>query len=153
MKPGPLLNPTAARTDWETPQPLFDEYDREFAFTLDVCATADNAKCRKYITPEGDGLTWPWSPNVCWMNPPYGPAIKAWMQKAYAESQRGATVVCLVPARTDTAWWHEYAEKGERRFIQGRVNHLRSDGQRSRSTFPSAIVIFRPQRCSDPEAA
>jgi site-specific DNA-methyltransferase (adenine-specific) len=139
-----LLTPTAVRRDWETPQPLFHMYDREFHFTLDVCANYQNRKCHYYIDEQENGLLEDWADNVCWMNPPYGRQLRRWMKKAYEASVAGATVVCLVPARTDTQWWHEYAEKGERRFLMGRVAFIRPDGKRSRAPFPSAIVIFRP---------
>jgi site-specific DNA-methyltransferase (adenine-specific) len=79
----------------------------------------------------------------CWMNPPYGREIKAWMKKAYDSSRTGALVVCLVPARTDTAWWHDYATKAaEIRFIRGR---LRFGDAKHAAPFPSAVVVFQPQ--------
>lgn len=74
------------------------------------------------------------------MNPPYGRTIKQWMQKAYESSLKGATVVCLVPARTDTAWWHDFAMKGEIEFIRGR---LKFGGHKNSAPFPSAVVVFR----------
>jgi phage N-6-adenine-methyltransferase len=130
----------SSQTDmWSTPQDKFDELDYEFDFDCDVCATADNAKCVKYFTKEEDGLQQEWT-GTCWMNPPYGRAIKKWVQKAYESSLAGATVVCLLPARTDTAWWHDYCIKGEIRFLRGR---LKFGGQKNSAPFPSAIVIFR----------
>ncbi len=75
------------------------------------------------------------------MNPPYGREIKKWMEKAYLESTKGAVVVCLVPARTDTAWWHDYAMLGKVRFIRGR---LKFSGAKHSAPFPSAVVVFRP---------
>lgn len=137
--------------DWETPNDLFARLNHEFAFTLDVAATFENAKCPCFFSPGDDGLAKDWGGNVCWMNPPYGSAIARWMRKAFESSLRGATVVCLVPARTDTAWWHDYAMRAhERRFLRGRVRFLRNGvaiGDRSKggatSPFPSAIVVFR----------
>lgn len=128
--------------DWETPQELFEVLNSEFGFDIDVCATAATAKCRHFFSPEHDGLKLPWR-GVCWMNPPCGSALPNWMAKAYTESLHGATVVCLVPARTDTAWWHEFAMRGEIRLIRGR---LRFAGARYSAPFPSAIVVFRPKR-------
>jgi phage N-6-adenine-methyltransferase len=124
----------------ETPQWFFDELNREFAFNLDVCALPENAKCPRYFTPEVDGLSREWT-GTCWCNPPYGREICRWMQKAYEASQAGATVVCLLPARTDTAWFHEYAMKGEMRFVRGR---LKFGDARQFAPFPSVVVIFRP---------
>lgn len=124
---------------WATPQDTFDALNEEFQFNTDVCANADNAKCKHFYTVEDDGLSQPWI-GSCWMNPPYGRTIKAWMRKAHEESQKGATVVCLVPARTDTAWWHDYAVKGEVRFIRGR---LKFGGHKNSAPFPSAVVVFR----------
>lgn len=124
---------------WTTPQDLFDSLATEFSFSLDVCATAENSKCPAYFTPQVNGLIQKWS-GICWMNPPYGRSIGAWMKKAYEASLGGATVVCLVPARTDTAWWHEYAMNGEIRFLRGR---LKFSGHKNSAPFPSAVVIFR----------
>ena len=131
----------SSQTDeWATPQWLFDELNKEFGFTLDVCALPDNAKCEKYYTPDVDGIKQSWENNTCWMNPPYGREISKWVQKAYEESKQ-STVVCLLPARTDTRWWHEYCMKGEIRFLRGRLKF----GQAKNSApFPSAVVIFRP---------
>lgn len=131
----------SSKTDlWATPQDLFDRLNEKWHFTLDVCATVENAKCEAFFTAEQDGLAQIWS-GVCWMNPPYGRAIGHWMAKAYRSSLAGATVVCLVPARTDTAWWHEYAIKGEIEFLRGR---LKFGGHQNSAPFPSAIVVFKP---------
>jgi len=110
----------------------------EFHFELDVCATPENAKWKKYYSPEEDGLKQEWK-GICWMNPPYGREIGKWMRKAYESAVAGTTVVCLVPARTDTAWWFDYYAKGEIRFIKGR---LKFDGSRNAAPFPSAIIVF-----------
>ncbi len=131
---------SSATDVWSTPQKFFDFLSREFKFETDVCALPENAKCAHYFSPEDEGLTHPWR-GVCWMNPPYGKHIGRWVAKAYESSKRGATVVCLLPSRTDTAWWHSYAVKGEIRFLRGR---LKFGGQKSCAPFPSALVIFRP---------
>ena len=131
---------SSTRDDWETPQDIFNELNSEFGFTLDVCASIDNAKCASFYTIADDGLVQDWSGDVCWMNPPYGRSIGAWMEKAYTESKAGAAVVCLIPSRTDTRWWHDYAMKGEVRFIRGR---LRFSGHKNNAPFPSAVIIFR----------
>ena len=131
---------SSCKDDWETPWRLFDDLDKEFGFDLDVCATEDNAKCKSYFTKEQNGLTQEWR-GTCWMNPPYGRSIGKWMQKASESAEKGfSTVVCLVPAMTDTAWWHDYAMKGEIRFNRGRV---RFEGAKENAPFPSAVVIFR----------
>src|ERR1700674_1506207 len=135
------LNPalfSSCRQDWETPLELFRSLDLEFGFDLDVCATKANAKCQVFFSPDKDGLKQLWR-GTCWMNPPYGRMIGHWMAKAYLSSLAGATVVCLVPARTDTQWWHEFAMRGEIRFLEGR---LRFGGQDNSAPFPSALVIF-----------
>ena len=127
---------------WETPQDLFDALDAEFNFTLDVCALPENAKCEKYYTPEQDGLSQPWSGN-CWCNPPYGKDIGKWIKKAHEASFYGNTVVMLLPARTDTKWFHEYIwlKRVEIRFIKGR---LKFGGSKNSAPFPSMICIFYP---------
>lgn len=132
----------------ETPQSFFDNLNHEFPFDLDVCAIPENAKCAEYFTPECDGLSCKWE-GICWMNPPYGRAIGKWIRKAYESSTEGATVVCLLPARTDTAWWHDYCTKGEIRFIRGR---LKFGGLSNSAPFPSAVVIFRPYRAKEKKA-
>lgn len=130
----------SSKTDgWATPRHIFNELNHEFSFELDVCADHDNAKCSRYFTKEDDGLKQEWQ-GVCWMNPPYGKTIGKWMQKAYESAQQGATVVCLVPARTDAAWWHDWAMKGEIRFLRGR---LKFGGGKDSAPFPSAVVVFK----------
>ena len=126
---------------WATPQDFFDKMNDEFNFELDVCATSENTKCEKYFTEEINGLEQEWT-GICWMNPPYGRAIGDWMKKAYESSLNGATVVCLVPARTDTKWWHDYAMKGEIRLVKGR---LKFGGGQNSAPFPSAVVVFGQQ--------
>ena len=136
------------RMDWETPDEIFDALDAVHHFTLDVCATDENAKCPRYLTPEMDGLNQDWH-GRCWMNPPYGREISKWMQKAYTEvwKRHAASVVCLVPARTDTAWWHDYAMKADEiRLVKGRLKF----GGRDAAPFPSAVVIFRPESIGPP---
>jgi phage N-6-adenine-methyltransferase len=138
--------------DWETPPEVFDPLNREFGFTLDVAAEAHNTKCARFISHDDDGLISDWGANVCWCNPPYGSAIARWVRKAWLASKYGATVVMLVPARTDTAWWHDYAMRGDVRFLRGRVRFMRR-GERigdttngsAQSPFPSAVVVFRPE--------
>lgn len=127
--------------EWETPQYLFDGLNAEFGFDLDVCANPSNAKCRKFFTKAEDGLGQTWEGTV-WMNPPYGRTIERWMKKGFESALAGtALVVCLVPARTDTRWWHKYATRGEIRYLKGR---LKFGGSKNSAPFPSAIVIFRP---------
>ncbi len=126
---------------WATPQDFFDKLNARFKFQTDVCAVPGNAKCKKFFTPEQDGLSQEWS-GVCWMNPPYGRGIGAWVEKAYLSARNtGATVVCLVPARVDTRWWHDYCMKGEITYIKGR---LKFGDARDSAPFPSAVVVFRP---------
>lgn len=132
---------SSQKMDWETPQSLFDRLNAEFHFELDVCASEKNAKCACYFTEKDNGLSKSWKNKVCWMNPPYGWEIGLWMAKAYQESRDGATVVCLVPARTDTKWFHDYGFKGEIRFLKGRVRFV---GSASSAPFPSAIIVFWP---------
>jgi len=123
---------------WATPQELFDRLNDKYGFTTDVCALPDNAKCPHFYTPEDDGLVQKWE-GVCWMNPPYGRVIGHWMKKAYDSSLSGVVVVCLVPARTDTAWWHNYAMRGEIEFLRGRLKFGNAENS---APFPSAIVVF-----------
>lgn len=131
---------SSATEEWATPQALFDQLDREFHFTLDVCSTDQNAKCPRHFTKEDDGLSQNWGRSTVWMNPPYGRVIGSWMRKAWLSAKAGATVVCLVPARTDTNWWHDYAMLGEIRLIKGRVKF---GDAKTGAPFPSALIVFR----------
>lgn len=132
----------SSKTDeWATPQDLFVKLDRVFSFTTDVCAVPENAKCANFYTPQQDGLAQDWR-GSCRMNPPYGRQIAEWVQKAFESSiNNNATVVCLLPARTDTRWWQQYCLRGETYFIPGR---LKFGGSKNSAPFPSALVVFRP---------
>lgn len=128
--------------EWATPPELFEELDREFDFNLDPCATPDNAKCEKYFTMEENGLVQNWGGYRVFCNPPYS-NLAAWVKKAAEESARGALVVMLIPARTDTRYFHDYIyHKAEIRFIRGRLHF---SGSKACAPFPSMIVVFRPE--------
>ena len=140
--------------EWETPQELFDQLNKEFGFTMDVCATFENRKCEVWLghgpgSTFVDGLKHSWGSMVCWMNPPYGRDIGLWIAKASEEAQKGATVVCLLPARTDTKYVHDYiwdtethrTRQGvELRLLKGR---LKFGGSKNSAPFPSMVVVFR----------
>jgi phage N-6-adenine-methyltransferase len=131
---------SSTSNEWETPADLFYDLDAEFHFTLDPCATSDNAKCSKFYTLADDGLSKDWTGETVFMNPPYGREIGKWVKKAH---ESGETVVCLIPSRTDTAYWHDHVMKGEVRFLRGRLYFKRSNGETGPAPFPSAVVIFR----------
>jgi site-specific DNA-methyltransferase (adenine-specific) len=126
---------------WATPQAFFDALDAEFNFTLDPCALPSNAKCKHYFTPEQDGLKQDWGGQKVFCNPPYGQAIKAWVRKCYEESRKpGTLVVMLIPARTDTSYFHDYIyHKAELRFVRGRLHFNEAE---QGAPFPSMVVIF-----------
>ena len=134
---------SSATDNWSTPQDFFDKLNNEFHFTLDVCADKNNHKCEHYYTKEMNGLSHHWIGTV-WCNPPYGRKIGEWVRRAYISSQIGsATVVMLLPARTDTRWFHDYIynkSNTEIRFIKGR---LKFGGCKNSAPFPSMVVIFR----------
>lgn len=127
--------------EWATPKKLFEELDREFKFTLDPCATPENAKCKEYYTEKDNGLVKNWGGHCVFCNPPYS-QISEWVKKCYYESLKPkTTVVLLVPARTDTKWFHKYIyHRAEIRFLKGRLKF--SDSQNA-APFPSMLVIFR----------
>ena len=129
--------------EWETPQWLFDLLDQEFHFNFDAAATDDNCKVCFY---SDDSLNGRWTKEdftrSVWLNPPYS-QIAAFMKKTYEESQKGATVVCLIPSRTDTRYWHDYIMKAQEiRFVKGR---LKFGGAENGAPFPSCVVIFRKE--------
>lgn len=126
---------------WYTPQDFFDKLNEEFKFTLDACALPENTKCERFFTPEQDGLQQEWTGTV-WCNPPYGRTVCKWVQKGSVSARGGgATVVMLLPARTDTGWFHDFVyNKAEIRFVRGR---LKFGGSKNSAPFPSMVVIFR----------
>lgn len=152
---------------WGTPPDFYAELDDEFGFTLDVCANPETAKCARYFTTAWaypcaclwageaavDGLAQDWGRNVCWMNPPYSD-LKAWLTKAADAASKGATVVCLIPARTDTKAWHRFVWDSTRhaprpgvqvRLIEGRLKFTGAYyAAESSAPFPSAVVVFFP---------
>ena len=127
--------------EWATPTGIFNELDNEFGFTLDPCCTHLNRKCEKYYTKEDDGLSKDWSGETVFCNPPYGRELPKWVRKCYLEAQKGATVVMLIPARTDTSYFHEYIYgEHEIRFIRGRLHF---NDSKERAPFPSMVVVMR----------
>lgn len=138
---------SSATDQWATPQGFFDKLNEEFHFTLDVAADETNHKCDRYYDKHIDGLLQPWhgqprsqTHNTVWRNPPYGREIDKWVEKAYNESQLGATIVMLLPARTDTKWFHDYIYgKAEIRFVRGR---LKFGDSKNSAPFSSMVVIF-----------
>ena len=128
--------------DWGTPQNFYDKLDNSFGpFTLDPCSDGQNNKTDNYFTKEQNGLSQDWSGNKVFMNPPYGRAIKDWLKKAYEEGQKpNTTVVCLIPARTDTKYWHDYVMKAQAvYFVKGRLKFGDSNNS---APFPSAVIVF-----------
>lgn len=135
---------TSNSDEWATPQQIFDELDREFDFNLDPCASDTNAKCSRYYTETDDGLTQKWGGSRVFCNPPYS-QIGQWVEKAYHESQQDETlVVMLIPARTDTRYFHDFIyHRAELRFIKGR---LKFGNAKNSAPFPSMIVVYRGPR-------
>lgn len=143
---------SSATPEWATPMSVFEPLDREFGFTLDTAATAENAKCARFYTVDHDGLKQPWTGRV-WCNPPYGREIPKWVKRGAVAAMSGEAdlVVLLVPARTDTAWWHDNIQP-ERKpphpwvreiiFRRGRIKFVGT--LRGSAPFPSAIVVMGP---------
>ena len=133
---------------WGTPQQFFDELNKEFGFDLDPCALPSNAKCDRFFTPEEDGLAQNWGGARVFCNPPYGKDISKWVRKSYEESKKPNTlVVMLLPARTDTAYFHDYIyHKAEIRFVRGRLHFNES---KNSAPFPSMVVIFREKEIQE----
>ena len=128
--------------EWPTPQELYLPLHDEFRFEMDVAATAENTKCPAFWTKEQDGLVQPWARRN-WMNPPYGRDVPRWLARALDESKRGATTVCLIPARTNTGWFHALClEAAEVRFVRGRPKFGDADHG---LPLPLAVVIYRPR--------
>ena len=134
----------SSETDlWSTPQDFYDKLNDEFHFTLDPCATDENAKCNNYFTKAHDGLRQDWQGETVFCNPPYGRAIKDWVKKCHDESKKpNTTVVMLIPARTDTSYFHDYIynKAKEIRFVRGRLKFGKATNS---APFPSMVVIFK----------
>ena len=129
---------------WATPQDFFDKLNDEFHFDLDPCATPDNAKCPIFFTKDEDGLKQDWSGYRVFCNPPYGRAIASWVKKCHDEAQKGTLVVMLIPARTDTSYFHDYIyHKADIRFIRGR---LKFGNANQGAPFPSMVVIYNQDK-------
>jgi site-specific DNA-methyltransferase (adenine-specific) len=141
---------TSTTDEWATPNDFFDRLDVEFGFTIDVCASFENRKCDQFYDRTDNGLAQRWA-GTCWMNPPYGREISAWIRKAREASQEGATVVCLIPVRTDTAYWHDDVMRAaEIRFVRGRMNFDGDAASGHNAPFPSAVVVFVPGHVGAP---
>lgn len=136
---------TSKRNNWETPQKLFDELNKEFNFTIDAAADAENRKCERYYTKQENAPEKSWKNERVFLNPPYGRELPKWVKKAAEEAKNKNTIiVMLIPARTDTKWFHDYIyKKAEIRFIKGRLKF--GDGGKD-APFPSMVVIFRRGR-------
>lgn len=134
------------RMDWETPTDLFDELDAEFHFTLDAASSETNHKCQKYYTVEDSAFDHEWTGETVFCNPPYGRAIADWVSKCSMESSRErTTVVMLIPARTDTRWFHRYIlNHAEIRFLKGRLRFETNGVPGGPAPFPSMVVVMRP---------
>ena len=130
--------------EYSTPIEIVEPLVKEFNLKLDVCASKENHKCERYYNKEEDSLNREWSmKGNCWMNPPWSRELKKWVIKAYEESQKGSTIVCLLPVRTNTLWWHKYIidTGAEVRFLKGEIKF---NGMERGLWMPCAIVIFRP---------
>jgi phage N-6-adenine-methyltransferase len=143
----------SSKTDlWATPRDFFDRLNDEFRFTLDPCTNGTNAKCPKFYTEKENGLVQDWSGERVFMNPPYGRVIGDWIRKAYEEGTKENTiVVALIPARTDTKYWHDYVMKADEiRFVKGR---LKFGDSKNAAPFPSAVVVFRKTKREFPKVS
>jgi phage N-6-adenine-methyltransferase len=130
------------KIEWETPHHLFEKLNIEFAFTLDACASAANAKCPRYFTIDDDALEQNWSGRV-WMNPPYGRQISHFVAKAHHEASCGHAdlIVCLLPVRSDTRWWHQHCMRAQEiRLLTRRLEFV---GSSNKAPFPACIVVYR----------
>lgn len=134
---------SSTKDDWETPQSLFDKLNEVYDFTLDPCSSDANAKCEKHYTIFDDGLSKSWEGESVFVNPPYGREIGKWVEKCYRERNRAKNVVALLPARTDTSWFHDYIYGYSTiKFLRGRLK-FEVDGVPGNSApFPSMVVVW-----------
>ena len=136
---------SSKRMDWETPQKFFDQLNAKYHFVLDAAAEDHNAKCRRYFTPEQNGLSQSWDVGgAVWCNPPYGRSTGKWVKKAWQEAQKGVTIVMLIPARPDVSYFHDWIwGKAEVIFLRGRLKfELNGIPAKNAAAFPSMLVIY-----------
>lgn len=145
-----MINPGMMSSDsmeWGTPSDLFNEWNKIYNFGLDACASEQNAKCKTFFSLSDDGLSQSWQGfGPVWCNPPYGRTIGKWVEKCFMESS-DQIVVALLPARTDTKWFHRFIYHGKAyrmHFLNGRVKFIRADGKTGPAPFPSMIVVWAP---------
>ncbi|MCF7500807.1 phage N-6-adenine-methyltransferase [Pseudoalteromonas sp. L1] len=131
------------RDKWETPREIFHQLDAEFNFTLDAAAEESTALCEKFFSEKSDALKQDWGGETVYCNPPYS-KLKAFSEKAKMEADKGATVVMLVPARTDTKAFHENLAGGEVRFIKGRLKFMQNGKSQAPAPFPSMVCVLGP---------
>jgi site-specific DNA-methyltransferase (adenine-specific) len=135
-----------ATDEWATPRRFFSKLHKRYGFTLDPCATAENATCAIYYTKADDGLKQDWGSHRVFCNPPNGRTIGHWARKSFEASQRGALVVLFVPARTDTTWFHDWVVgKAEIEFIRGRIRFGNAEAS---APFPSMLAVYSPDRAA-----
>jgi len=157
---GTAYHPPSSSTEWSTPEAFFKRLDDEFVFTLDLCATEDNALCGAFVDKEEDCLSveWDWVAQdpkryTAWMNPPWGRGVGKFVQRAYEQSKRhGLRVVCLLPANTDTKWWRDWVWRAsEVRFVTGRLHFVCSDGRTGPCPTGACVVVFDPEDSGPPK--
>lgn len=136
--------------NWETPQALFDDLNNKFNFEWDLCASPDNAKCINFYSKDNDGLKQIWD-KTSYMNPPYGRGIDQWVKKAYEQSNKHKnTIVCLLPVRSDTKWWHNYVMKSSIIFLLDKRLSFQKTGANNKAPFPACIVVFNGNNNYEP---
>mgnify|MGYP003507954173 FL=1 len=144
---------SSANCEWETPKELFEKLDKEYYFYLDVAATNENALCERYYTQETNGLLQSWDVQIgsVWCNPPYGKDIIKLVEKAYTESFTGVPIVMLIPARTDTRWFHNFVyHKAKIVFLRGRLHYgMNGIPSQQPAAFPSMLAIYNEIGLSD----
>ena len=157
---GTAYHPPSSSTEWSTPEEFFKRLDDEFVFTVDLCATEENALCDAFVAKEEDCLSveWAWVAELPtrytgWMNPPWGRGIGKFVQRAYEQSKKyGLRVVCLLPANTDTKWWRDWVWKAsEVRFVTGRRHFVCEDGRTGPCPTGACVVVFDPKVSGPPK--
>ena len=130
---------SSAKHDWTTPVDLFHRLDRVYQFDLDVASSEENALCKRFFTEADNGIAQSWADSRVWCNPPYGRSIGVWTRKAAQEAERAVLIVMLVPARTDTSWWHDAVKTARVEYIKGR---LKFGNSKNSAPFPSALLYW-----------
>lgn len=134
---------TSKSQTWNTPYDFWKKLDDVWHFTLDAAAVPESALTERYFTPETDGLNQDWGNEIVWCNPPYDD-IKTWTEKCYLAYTQGATVLMLIPSRTDTKAFQDiiFEHSSCTCFVRSRLKFSNPVPQKETEETDDALIVF-----------